>query len=74
MDYWKALSEDGFLVMEHQFYMPRLVTDVLIALSSLGIENPESHISVYKLPKMKRHILLLSKTVLTDEIRQTALG
>ncbi len=74
MDYWNALSEDGFLVMEHQFYMPRLVTDVLIALSRLGIDKPESHISVYKLPKMKRHILLLSKTALTNEIRQTALG
>ena len=26
-DYWNCLSDSGFLMMEHQFYMPRLVTE-----------------------------------------------
>ncbi|MCX6833743.1 MAG: hypothetical protein NTW07_01185, partial [candidate division Zixibacteria bacterium] len=31
-DYWKALSDSGFLCMEHQMYMPRLLGEVLSAL------------------------------------------
>ncbi len=71
-DYWNALSENGFLSMEHQFYMPRLVSEVMAALDSAGIENPREHFAVYDLPKMRRKLLLLSKQPLTDEIRNTA--
>ncbi len=74
VDYWNSLSPKGFLMIEHQFYMPRLVSDVLLALSELGIEKPGSHIAVYKLPNLKRHVLLLSKTEFSDDLRQTALG
>ena len=74
VDYWNSLSREGFLVMEHQFYMPRLVSDVVIALSQLGIENPENHIAVYKIPNLRRHVLLLSKLELNDELCQSALG
>lgn len=73
MDYWHALSDSGFLMMEHQFYMPRLVSDVSDALDRLKVTNPKSHFAVYNLPKLRRNVLLLSKQPLTSEILQTAL-
>ena len=71
-DYWRALTDDGYLSMEHQFYMPRLTTEVLQALQELGVETPGDHFAVYNLPQMRRKLLLLSKRPLTEEIRQTA--
>lgn len=73
-DYWKALTPHGFLSMEHQFYMPRLVSEVRDALRNQGVPDPERHIAVYKLPALRRHLLLLSKDPLTDEIRENAYG
>jgi hypothetical protein len=73
-DYWAALSDSGFLCMEHQMYMPRLVTEVMDALSGLGVEDVTSHFAIYNLPQMRRKVLLLSKRPLTDEIRQNAFG
>jgi len=73
-DYWNALTDEGFLVIEHQFYMPRLVSDVMIALTELGIENPGNHLAVYKIPNLRRHVMMLSKKTLDDELRQTGLG
>ncbi len=74
VDYWNSLTDEGFLTIEHQFYMPRLVSDVMVALSELGIENPGDHLAVYKIPNLRRHVLLLSKLKLDDELRQTAFG
>ncbi len=73
-DYWRALSADGFLSLEHQMYMPRLVSEVVDALRREGVERPEEHFAVYRLPELRRHVLLLSKWPLTDEIRQRAYG
>jgi hypothetical protein len=73
-DYWRALSDDGFLSMEHQMYMPRLVSALVEALEEEGIEDPTRHFAVYDLPKMRRNLLLLSKRPLTDEIRTLAYG
>jgi hypothetical protein len=72
MNYWEALSDEGYLSMEHQVYMPRLVGEVMDALERLGVENPTDHFAVYNLPKLRRNLLLLSKRPLTDEIRQNA--
>ncbi len=74
MDYWEALSENGFLSMEHQMYMPRLVSEVMLALERLGVDEPGSHFAVYDLPGLRRNLLLLSKRPLTDEVRQNAYG
>ena len=71
-DYWQALSPDGFMSMEHQVYMPRLVSEVIDALTRLGVPNPRDHFAVYNLPKLRRNLLLLSKRPLTDEIRRNA--
>jgi len=73
-DYYQALTENGTMMMEHQFYMPRIVSEVLNALSEPGIQNPRSHIAVYDLPQLRRNILLLSKSPLTDQVRQNAFG
>ena len=71
-DYWRALSEDGYLSMEHQFYMTRLTSEVMQALAELGVANPTEHFAIFNLPEMRRKLLLLSKRPLTDEIRRTA--
>jgi len=73
-DYWEALTDSGFLSMEHQIYMPRLVSEVKLALADLGVANPEQHFAVYNLPQMRRNLLLMSKQPLTDEIRNFAYG
>jgi len=54
--------------------MPRLVSEVKIALAELGVDNPTDHFAVYRLPRMRRDLLLLSKQPLTDEIRNYAYG
>jgi predicted membrane-bound spermidine synthase len=74
MDYWTALSDSGFLMMEHQVYVPRLVSEVKDALALLDIPDPLSHFAVYDLPQMRRKIVLLSKRPLTEELRALALG
>jgi hypothetical protein len=56
------------LMMEHQFYMPRLVSEALDALKNMGVENVTDHIAVYDLPQMRRNILLLSKRPLDDSL------
>ncbi|HPG40154.1 MAG TPA: hypothetical protein PLP19_15115 [bacterium] len=71
-DYYNALSDNGFMMMEHQFYMPRLATEALDALTELGVENPRDHIAIYDLPQMRRNMILLAKKPLTDEIRNNA--
>ncbi|HLP18214.1 MAG TPA: hypothetical protein VK470_18290, partial [Bacteroidota bacterium] len=32
-DYWKALSDSGYMSLEHQFYVPRLVPELIEALT-----------------------------------------
>jgi hypothetical protein len=73
-DYWRALSDSGFLCMEHQMYMPRLVTEVMDALTELGVSDVKSHFAVYNLPQARRKILLLSKRPLTEELIANAFG
>jgi len=71
-DYWRALTAKGFMSMEHQVYMPRLVSEVIDALENVGVENPRAHFAVYNLPKLRRKLILISKRPLTDEIRNHA--
>jgi hypothetical protein len=54
--------------------MPRLVSEVIEALTRLGVEDVGSHLAVYKLPSMRREMVLLSKQPLTDELRNRAFG
>jgi hypothetical protein len=73
-DYWTALTENGFLSMEHQMYMPRLVSEVIGALEDVGVEAPREHFAVFNLPRLRRNVLLLSKRPLTEELRYQAYG
>lgn len=73
-DYYQALTDSGFMIMEHQFYMPKIVSEVLDALNQLGIKKPASHIAVYNLPKLRTNVIILSKRSLTENLRYHALG
>ncbi len=73
-DYWRALSDRGYMMMEHQFYMPRIVGEVLEALEAQGVADPRAHISVYNLAARRRNIILISKQPFTEEVRDLALG
>ncbi len=74
IDYWHALSDSGFMMMEHQVYAPRLVTEVIDALTRIGVDKPLEHFAVYDLPKMRRTMILLSRRPLTDDLRYHAFG
>lgn len=73
-DYWQSLTPKGFMMMEHQFYVPRLTAALIEALRNLDVPNPQDHLAVYDLPQMRRQMILLSKRRLTDKIRNTAFG
>ncbi|MBM2814892.1 MAG: spermidine synthase [Ignavibacteria bacterium] len=73
-DYWRGLSDSGFLMMDHQTYIPRVVSAAINALKMLGVQQPESHIAVYNSQEFHRKILLLSKKPLTREIILNAFG
>lgn len=74
VDYWNALTENGYLLMEHQFYMPRIISEVIDALEIVGAESSKNHFAVYDLPNMHRKMLFLSKHPLTDEFLKAAFG
>ncbi|RXQ94530.1 hypothetical protein EO244_09640 [Ancylomarina salipaludis] len=71
-DYYKALSPNGYLLMEHQFYVPRMISEVLEALKREGVKDPASHLAVYHLPTMRRHLILMGKQTLSKELIQNA--
>jgi spermidine synthase len=72
-DYYKALSPNGYLLMEHQFYVPRMVSEVLEALEREGVEDPAAHLAVYQLPTMRRHLILMGKQPLTTHTMANAI-
>jgi hypothetical protein len=71
-DYWLAMTDSGFMMMEHQYYMPRMVSEAIDALTEFGVEDVGAHIAIYDLPQLRRKMMLLSKRPLTDEIRYNA--
>jgi len=74
IDYWNSLTPTGYFMMEHQFYVPRMISEVQDALKKVGIKNPKDHFAVYNLPKMRRKIILMSKQPLTMEVIENAFG
>lgn len=74
IDYWHALSDSGFMMMEHQVYAPRLVSEVIAALGRCDVADPRAHFAVYDLPRMRRTMILLSRRPLTDSLRYHAFG
>lgn len=70
----RALAPGGFLVMEHQFYIPRVVSEALDALRRCGVHDPERHIAVFEIPQghYPRQVLLVGRDPLTPEDVQHA--
>ena len=60
-DFYRALTEDGILLVEHQVYVPRLTSAVLEALQGLGLDEPKRHFAIYDLPTMRRQVLVLGR-------------
>ncbi|MBT3224579.1 MAG: hypothetical protein HN348_36390, partial [Proteobacteria bacterium] len=71
-DHWRALTPRGLMIIEHQFYVPRMVTSVLYALTREGVAEPTRHFAVWELPQRRRMVLLLSKEPLAKEMIETA--
>lgn len=71
-DYWQALSKNGYLLIEHHFYIPRLASEALDALRNMNIPDPEKHIAIFELPQMRRKMLLLGKEPLDPELVNSA--
>jgi spermidine synthase len=67
-DYWNALSDKGFIVMDHQSYVHRMISSVLNALKERGIESAEKHIAVYESIEFRRKIILISKQQLSKQL------
>ena len=42
MDYWNALTSEGFMMVEHQFYMPRMFSEVIEALENGEFSGPDA--------------------------------
>jgi hypothetical protein len=71
-DYWHALSDSGFMSIEHQFYNPRFVAELMDALRELQVTDPKSHFAVFDLTSLRRKLLLVSKQPINEETIQTA--
>jgi SAM-dependent methyltransferase len=71
-DYYRALSDHGYFIMEHQFYVPRLLSSAIQALKESGVDHPLDHIAVYNLPAMRRKMLVISKQPLERSFLDSA--
>ncbi|MDE2814852.1 MAG: hypothetical protein OXM01_17635, partial [Gemmatimonadota bacterium] len=68
-DFYRALSADGILLIEHQVYIPRLIS----ALRELGLAA-ENHLAVYDLPTQRRQVLVLGRQPLARTLVDTTLA
>lgn len=66
-DYWRALSDSGYMVLEHQVYVPRIVSEIQDALAMHGVDDVNAHFAVYDWPKARRNVLLLSRQPLDQQ-------
>jgi predicted membrane-bound spermidine synthase len=73
-DYWKALSDNGFIIIEHHFYIPRLVGSAIDVLKNEGVVDYTKHLAVYNIPDFHRDIILISKKPMTNEHLLNAFG
>jgi predicted membrane-bound spermidine synthase len=73
-EYWNALTDNGYLLMEHHMYVPRIVSQVMDALDQLDVKNGKQHFVVYNLPNMRRKMLLLCKRPMTEKFAEEAFG
>ncbi len=72
-DYWNALSDSGYMILEHQVYMPRVVSELMTALAREGVNDIPSRFAVYNWPGARRNVLLLSKRPLNSDVTDYAI-
>lgn len=72
-DYYRAMSDSGVMLLDHQFYIPRLVNDAIDAMKKLNVPNPASHLAVYDFPGRGRMVMLMSKQPMKKEVWENAL-
>jgi len=72
-DYWNALSDSGYMILEHQVYVPRVVSEIMIALKREQVSDIPSHFAVYNWPDARRNVLLLSKRPLDPLLPEYAI-
>jgi predicted membrane-bound spermidine synthase len=73
-DYWESLSDDGFMLIEHHFFVPRVLNSFIDVLKKKNIANYINHFAVYDIPSAQRNILLISKKPLNEDIIRNAMG
>lgn len=71
-DAYQALRPGGFIIVEHQFYVPRMVTEALDGLRLCHVAEPARHLAVYALPTLRRQVILIGQAPLSDEQVDTA--
>ena len=71
-DFYRALTADGVLLVEHQIYVPRLTSAAIDALRGLGLAA-EAHLAVYDLPTQRRQVLVLGRQPLAHTLVDTTL-
>ncbi len=67
-DYFDAMTDDGIMLMDHQFYIPRLTTAALQALENKGMMNPAEHLAVFHSFKGRRKMMLFSKKPIKNRL------
>lgn len=73
LDYWNVLSDDGIILIEHHFYIPRMFSAAVDALEN-KTQNIHNHIAVFHFPEFHRDIMIISKKPLDDSFYRQAFG
>lgn len=71
-DYLDAMTNDGIMLIDHQFYIPRLTTAAVQALKNKNITNPEKHIAVFHSYQGRRDMMLFSKKPIDTNLLKKA--
>ncbi|WP_462281572.1 spermine/spermidine synthase domain-containing protein [Salinivirga cyanobacteriivorans] len=71
-DYYDAMTEDGIMLLDHQFYIPRLTTAVIQALKNKGVDDPHLHIAIFHSYPGRRKMMLIGKKPLKKEVINNA--
>ncbi|MDA3865445.1 MAG: hypothetical protein PF489_01705 [Salinivirgaceae bacterium] len=67
-DYYDAMTDSGIMLIDHQFYIPRLTSATLKALANKKVVNPQKHIAVFHSYKGRRDMMLFSKRPIDNKL------
>lgn len=66
-NYYDAMTDNGILFLDHQFYVPRLVSAAKEALEEKHVANPNDHIAVFHSYVGRRKLMVFSKKPIEQE-------